>query len=287
MDLERKLLQKMTKKSAISLLSYDAHLLPNSIKTYYEYVDEIILGLDKDRLTWSKNSFSFNEADIWKELGDIDVEGKISVIAEDFHKSDIPIENDNYERNFLKEHCSHDVIVSVDADENLLFAKDFFIDFLPLTLPYIENYDICMTWATPYKEIDDTTLVIANEDSTPFFGENQGFITHKNSTFTYARWTDKSSGGLGRILSPMVTLHYSLCREQEDLHKKIHNIGHSNIVEEDPFYDLWQKVTLDNYHELKNFKTSGLGEAQWPCLYPVKTDELLSYYEQFSHRAYQ
>ena len=116
MDLERKLLQKMTKKSAISLLSYDAHLLPNSIKTYYEYVDEIILGLDKDRLTWSKNSFSFNEADIWKELGDIDVEGKISVIEEDFHKSDIPIENDNYERNFLKEHCRHDVIVSVDAD---------------------------------------------------------------------------------------------------------------------------------------------------------------------------
>ena len=144
-----------------------------------------------------------------------------------------------------------------------------------------------MTWATPYKEIDDTTLVIANEDSTPFFGENQGFITHKNSTFTYARWTDKSSGGLGRILSPMVALHYSLCREQEDLHKKIHNIGHSDIVEEDPFYDLWQKVTLDNYQELKNFKTSGLGEAQWPCLYPVKTAELTSYYEQFSHKAYQ
>ena len=33
----------MIKKSAISLISYDAHLLPNSIKTYYEYVDEIIL----------------------------------------------------------------------------------------------------------------------------------------------------------------------------------------------------------------------------------------------------
>ena len=34
MVLEKRHLQKMIKKSAISLISYDAHLLPNSIKTY-------------------------------------------------------------------------------------------------------------------------------------------------------------------------------------------------------------------------------------------------------------
>ena len=32
----------MIKKSVISLVSYDAEYLPASIKTYYEYVDEII-----------------------------------------------------------------------------------------------------------------------------------------------------------------------------------------------------------------------------------------------------
>ena len=30
----------MIKKSAISLISYDAYLLPKSIERYYEYVDE-------------------------------------------------------------------------------------------------------------------------------------------------------------------------------------------------------------------------------------------------------
>ena len=55
MDLEKRHLQKMIKKSAISLISYDAHLLPNSIKTYYDYVDEIVLGLDSDRISWSRN----------------------------------------------------------------------------------------------------------------------------------------------------------------------------------------------------------------------------------------
>ena len=287
MGLEKRLLQKMIKKSALSLISYDAHLLPDSIKCYYDYVDEIILGIDKDRISWSNNNFSFDENTLWKELDKIDGDNKISVIEDNFHKSEVAIENDNYERNFLKDQCEHDLIVSIDADEMLIEAKNFFIDFLPLTIPYLDKHDICMTWATPYKEIDDTTLVIADLDQTPFFGENQGFLTHKNSTFTYARWTDKSQTGMGRILSPLIAVHYSLCREKDDLHKKIHNIGHSDIVERDPFYETWIQVTLENYHELRNFKTSGLGEAQWPCLYPVKTDQLVDYYRQFSVKAYQ
>ena len=91
----------MIKKSVISLVSYDAEYLPASIKTYYEYVDEIILGLDKNRITWSKNKFTFDEAKLWQELSTIDGDGKITVVEEDFVKSDRPIENDNYERNFL------------------------------------------------------------------------------------------------------------------------------------------------------------------------------------------
>ena len=92
----------MIKKSVISLISYDADYLPNSIKSYYEYVDEIVLGLDKNRVSWSKNTFSFDEQKLWKELEAIDTEGKITIIEEDFAKSDVAIENDNYERNFLK-----------------------------------------------------------------------------------------------------------------------------------------------------------------------------------------
>ena len=62
---------------------------------------------------------------------------------------------------------------------------------------------------------------------------------------------------------------------------------HSDIAETDPFFDLWKQVTLENYHELKDFRTSGLGSAQWPSLFPVKTEQLMSYYEQFAHKAYQ
>ena len=143
-----------------------------------------------------------------------------------------------------------------------------------------------MTWATPYKTIDNTTLVIANEDGTPFFGENQGMATSNDSTFTYARWTDKSAAGVNRIMSPLVAIHWSLCRDRDALHEKINNIGHSDLVENDPFYQIWDQVTMDNYHELHNFKSSGLGEAQWPILRAVDNNAVTNYIEQHLDRAY-
>ena len=98
----------MKKKSVISLISYDAAYLPESVSKYYNYVDEIVLGLDKNRTTWSGNSFSFDENKLWSELGVIDGDSKISIVEEDFVKSKIAIENDNYERNFLKAQCTND-----------------------------------------------------------------------------------------------------------------------------------------------------------------------------------
>jgi hypothetical protein len=75
----------MRKKSVISLISYDASYLVSSIKSYYNYVDEIILGLDKDRISWSGNKFSFDEDKLWKELSSIDGDNKIEVVEGNFH----------------------------------------------------------------------------------------------------------------------------------------------------------------------------------------------------------
>jgi len=276
----------MKKKSVISLVSYDAAYLPESISKYYNYVDEIVLGLDKNRTTWSGNSFSFDEKQLWADLSAIDGDSKISIIEEDFVKSKIAIENDNYERNFLKAQCTNDWIFSIDADEYLVNPKDFFYNYYPLIERYYNKADICMTWATPYKTIGDATLVIADEDGTPFFGENQGMTTSKDSTFTYARWTDKSAAGHNRLMSPLVAIHWSLCRDKDALHEKINNIGHSDLVENDPFYQIWNQVTLENYEELHNFKSSGLGTAQWPILRAIKTEQVADYIEQHLSKAY-
>lgn len=272
----------MQNKSVISLISYDAEYLPESISRYYDYVDEIILGLDKDRITWSRNSFSFDEEALWAELSKIDGDNKIVVVEEDFHQSNVAIENDNYERNFLKSFCSHDLVLSIDADEHLLNAKTFFNNYCPIVEKYTNKLDVCMTWATPYKIIGDTALVICNLDGSPFFGENQGFMSNRNSTYVYARWTELSARGGNRVISPLIALHWSLCREEDKLRQKVHNIGHSDIAEKDPFFNVWKSVTLENYSNYRNFKTSGLGTAQWPALRPVKVTDLEHYYLDFA-----
>ena len=136
---------RITPKSVISLVSYDAEYLPASISSYYPYVDEIILGLDKDRISWSGNKFTFDEGKLWKELKAIDTENKISLIEDNFHQSKVAIENDNYERNFLKNHCTHDWIFSIDADEELIDAKKFFYNWCPLVAPYRKQIDISFT----------------------------------------------------------------------------------------------------------------------------------------------
>jgi len=276
----------MLKKSAISLISYDWEYLPASIASYYDYVDEIVLGLDKNKTSWSGNKFKINENDLFPALKEIDRDNKINVIEGDFYKSKVAIENDNYERNYLKSQCSHDWIFSFDADEVLLNAHEFFSNFLPITERYYKNHDYLMTWATPFKEIDDKTLIIADEDGTPFLTETQGVITHKNSTFTYARWTENSKIPGKLITTPLIALHYSLCRKKDDLHQKIHNIGHSDLVEKDPFFDLWKQVTLENYTQAHNFKTSGMG-PQWPRLVAVPTEGLKDVYLAHQHKVYR
>ena len=262
----------MIKKSVISLISYDAHMLPDSIKTYYDYVDEIVLGVDKDRITWSHQSFKFDENKLWSELKKIDKQGKITVVEENFHPSGIAIENDNYERNFLKAQCSHDWIMSFDADEQLINAKEFFFRFCPLFEPYYKKADLTFTWFLPWKEFEDDILMIAQEDTSFVKSEKQGFATHKDNRFTYARWTNNQK----RIDTPLGILHWSLCRKEDQLKQKIHNIGHSDRANEDPFFGLWQQTTLENYEQLRNFKTSGLGDPrQWARLTRIKKNELM------------
>ena len=74
----------MIKKSVISLISYDAEYLPKSIRSYYNYVDEIVLGLDENRTSWSGNKFTFDEEKLFKELGEIDGDNKIYQLSQTF-----------------------------------------------------------------------------------------------------------------------------------------------------------------------------------------------------------
>ena len=103
----------------------------------------------------------------------------------------------------------------------------------------MENYrhdnDLCMTWVYPYKVVMDedesVTLIIANEIFS-FFGEIKELQPQR---IVLSPMLDGpiNQQQENRLASPLVAIHWSLCRP-DDSTSKINNIGHSDIVEEDP-----------------------------------------------------
>lgn len=272
----------MRKKiSVITLLSYDSEYLPKSIASYYDYVDEIIIGLDENRISWSKNPFTFEEDKLHKELQQLDGESKIKIIEGNFHNFDVALDNDNYERNFLKDYCSNEIIMSFDADEELLNAKEFFHKFIPIYQNYTDR-DLLFKWVLPYKHVGEDTLVIANNDNSVFLGDIQGFCTNKNSNYTYCRWTDNRK----QLLSPLCILHWSFCRKEDELNTKLNNFGHSDRTANDPFFEVWKNINETNYQNLRNFKTSGYGENQWEKLIKIPTRELKGWLTKATEKSY-
>ena len=73
--------------------------------------------------------------------------------------------------------------------------------------------------------------------------------------------------------SPLAVLHWSFCRSEENLKVKLENFGHSDKTKNDPFFSNWRIATLDNYHALTNFKSSGYGQNQWPKLLKVPKEQ--------------
>ena len=48
-----------------------------------------------------------------------------------------------------------------------------------------------------------------------------------------------------------------------------------------PFYKIWNEVTVENHGNYKNFKTSGMG-PQWPSLRAIPTNAVKEYYLTFA-----
>src|ERR1700743_384314 len=105
--------------SFVTLLAYDYRYAFNSIPSYYALADEIILGVDKDRLSWMKKPFQIDIAEVQAFINRIDTGRKIRIVEGDFHQADHPMANDNFERSELSKACAPgNWVVHIDADEN-------------------------------------------------------------------------------------------------------------------------------------------------------------------------
>lgn len=255
----------MSNLSFITLLSYDYGYAFDSIKAYYHLADEIILGLDKDYISWSRNPFDFDEKALEEYISKIDENKKIKIVRGNFHDLERPIDNDTAERRFLSSQCkTGNWILQIDADEFMLNPTEFkeFMDDVP------EGFAIKGNWITVFKGFFDQGKILVIDAN----GDTDGKIfigTQLQNAYTMCRDTDEMA-----LQSPVKLLHFSWGRDRSQLKQKLENWGHSKDFDTNAWLQMWDQVTLENYQNFKNLHP--LHGPHWPKLKLLDFKELMS-----------
>ena len=244
--------------SFITLIAYDFHYALRTIRSYYDIADEIILGLDQDRISFAGRPFPFDDDAFRRGLAAIDSEGKIRVIEANFHTLAHPMANDQYERQVLANACRPgNWIIQIDADEFLLNADEFAEWMRGVS----GDVGIKARWVTIFKQMGDQYLLIEEPDAFIAIG------SQRRDRYVASRETDQS-----HLRSPLVLLHQAWGRSRVDLELKLRNWAHSRDFDVDAYLRLWDAVSLDNFGELRDFHP--VYPPYWPSLERVSLSDL-------------
>src|SRR4051812_25897151 len=175
----------MPSLSVISLIAYDYRFVYSSIRSYYDIVDEIIIGLDDQRLSWSRKPFNINLKEVEDFVSQVDIHRKIKIIEHNFHQDENPMKNDTYERNYLSS-CAIEGnwIVQIDADE-IMINKDEFKAWMNVNNPI--DFKVLATLQTVYKTFGSKSLVVDPPT------ETVPVATMLRSAYTTCRYTSQNS----------------------------------------------------------------------------------------------
>jgi hypothetical protein len=226
--------------SFITLLAYDYRYSYMALRSYYDLADEIILGLDVDRLTWVQQPFEVDADELKTFIADIDHQGKIRIVEGNFHSAGHPMTNETVERCRLSEHAAPgNWVVQIDADEILLNGPEF-RDWLLLNNP--TQLDVDGRCHSVFKVFGHQVLVVQPPT------EPVPVATMLRGQYIAARRTRQQ-----RVMSPLQVLHFSWGRTSAELRQKLRNWGHAKDFDTQKFFDFWESITLDNFAQAKNF----------------------------------
>jgi hypothetical protein len=236
--------------SFITLLAFDYRYAFGAVRSYYEIADEIILGLDAQRLSWTGQPYHIDLNELQQFITEVDHGKKIRIAEGDFHAHPQPIVNDTLERSQLSRLVQPgNWVVQIDADEVLVNPAEF----RPWLQAANSAKQVVAPWITVFKRFGNQLLVV-----TP--GSGVGHVATKlRGQYVAARRTPQTE-----ILSPLKLLHFSWGRTPEELKQKLQNWGHARDFDTDRFFKFWESVTLENYQQARDFHPFIRGA--WPAL---------------------
>jgi hypothetical protein len=253
--------------SFVYCAAYDWRLLPFSVASIWEYADEVILGIDKNRRTWTGGTFTLDTQEVLAALAARGCQGpKIVIVEEDFWRDgDItplvelmgqrqfdlmysnPVEHpvalklETMQRNRLSHAIkSGNFGVSIDCDEVALDMPKFHDWFQAHQRPFMAH------WVNIYKIIGDTAIVVDKAGTYDLMPIGfSGVDKHRRGRLTEAPYY---------LISPLQLLHFTLGgRTRDEIEQKLQNWGHAGEQPISEFMALWDSVNLDNYTEVKPY----------------------------------
>jgi hypothetical protein len=266
-------------------VAYDWELLKNSLPRIYTYADLICLAVDKDRKSWSGNSFEFNDSSFYAFVKAIDVHHKIVIYEESFFLPELNArENCNRQRTLIaKKMGSGGWHIQVDCDEYFLNFNGF-VQYLKTIHPNptgVEkplNVNVCLV--PLYKKTEDGYLYVNFKKSIP---ENAPFATNKPE-YLRAR-----NNGHFSILSRFYAIHETWARSESELWYKLNNWGHSAEELEgtntrQTYFNLWKSLNSQNHQNISNVHPAT--PETWPALAFCKGQTIEEFIRNFKEPAF-
>ncbi len=221
------------------LISYDYYMLLTSVKQLYQYVDKIVIAVDKDFKTWSGNTFEIPKS-FFEEVQTYDTRNIIEFYFDQFYIASLsPMECESRERNMALKKLGRGWKIQLDVDEYVYGFKEvkkYLNKYWFLTLfPHYTPLCIQGNLVTLYRELPDGYLFIDNNESFPF-------ITNVNYN-THTRRNDK----IRNHNSNIKVIHQSWARPEHEIVQKIKNWGHRDDFDTQKYYEFWKSLNSNNY----------------------------------------
>lgn len=226
------------------LVSYDYNMLLTSIKQLYNYVDGIVIAIDKDRKTWSGNNFQLPQS-FFDEIKLFDSKNKIKFYFDSFYVPELsPIECETRERNMLLKKMGKGWLIQLDVDEYIYdfkkvakyLKKYWYLTLFPKLTPIVFRGKL----VTLYRQLPDGYLYIENN-------EHFSFITNQLN-YTYTR----NNNNVRNHYSNINVIHQSWARTEDEIQMKIKNWGHRDDFDTQQYFEFWKNLSSSNYMNYNN-----------------------------------
>lgn len=268
------------------VLVADPNYLRESLLSYYDHVDRIVLSYDENATSWTGTPIPV--AECLAVIDDLDVDGKCERMPGHFARLEHhPLENETYQRQLALDEAGKDAdwVLQLDTDEVMLDPPQFFRSLERAEATGASAMDYPSRWL--YTQVSAGRYL---EASTRFWGLAASYpgalAVRKATQLRLCRQTDAALYRVDMrpwntdpahshetvvhevIPAESAVLHYSWVRDHDTIRKKFGWSGHAEDYTQPVNYLRWAHRQR---HPIRTILTNPLRRRDWYRL--VSVDE--------------